>query len=46
MRYFALLDFQYIVLALFIGIAATILLYVAFGWPGASRRADAQIRLG
>jgi hypothetical protein len=38
MRYFALLDFQYIVLALFIGIAATILLYVAFGWPGASRR--------
>jgi hypothetical protein len=31
MRYFNLLDFQYIVLALFIGIAVTILLYVAFG---------------
>ena len=36
MRYFNLLDFQYVVLALFIGIALTILLYVAFGWPAAS----------
>ena len=35
MRYFDLLDFQYVVLALFIGIAVTILLYVAFGWPAA-----------
>ena len=32
MRYFDLLDFQYVVLALFIGIAVTILVYVAFGW--------------
>ena len=32
MRYFDLLDFQYVVLALFIGIAATIFVYVAFGW--------------
>jgi hypothetical protein len=38
MRYFALLDFQYVVLAVFTGIAAAILLHVAFGWPGASRR--------
>jgi hypothetical protein len=36
MRYFDLLDFQYVVLALFIGIAVTILLYVAFGWSAAS----------
>jgi hypothetical protein len=36
MRYFNLLDFQYIVLSLFIGIAVTVLLYVAFGWPALS----------
>jgi putative effector of murein hydrolase LrgA (UPF0299 family) len=36
MRYFDLLDFQYVVLALFIGIAVTILLYVAFGWSAQS----------
>lgn len=39
MRYFALLDFQYVVLALFFGIAAAILLHVAFGWPGVSHKA-------
>jgi len=38
MRYFALLDFQYIVLAVFFGIAAAILLHVAFGWPGVPRK--------
>jgi len=42
MRYFALLDFQYIVLAMFIGIAATILLYIAFGWPGAPRKVQKE----
>ena len=36
MRYFDLLDFQYVVLALFIGIGVTILLYMAFGWSGIS----------
>lgn len=36
MRYFDLLDFQYLVLALFIGIAVTILVYVAFGWSAQS----------
>ena len=36
MRYFDLLDFQNLVLALFIGIAVTILLYVAFGWSAQS----------
>jgi hypothetical protein len=36
MRYFDLLDFQYLVLALFIGIAVTILIYVAFGWSAQS----------
>ena len=36
MRYFDLLDFQYLVLALCIGIAVTILIYVAFGWSAQS----------
>ena len=38
MRYFDLLDFQYLVLALFIGTAVTILVYVAFGWPAQPRK--------
>ena len=42
MRYFDLLDFQYIVLALFIGIAATILLYVAFGWAALSLKSKKE----
>jgi hypothetical protein len=38
MRYFDLLDFQYLVLALFIGTAVTILVYVAFRWPVQPRK--------
>jgi len=37
-RYFPLLDFQYLVLAVFLGIVAVILLYISFGWPGPSGR--------
>ena len=42
MRYFVLLDFQYIVLAVCMGIAATILLYVAFGVPVISRKREKE----
>jgi Ca2+/Na+ antiporter len=42
MRYFVLLDFQYIVLAVGLGIAATILLYVAFGVPVISRKREKE----
>jgi hypothetical protein len=31
MRYFSLLDFQYVILLVFLGLTAIILLYVAFG---------------
>lgn len=42
MRYYVLLDFQYIVLAVGMGIAATILLYVAFGVPASSRKREKE----
>ena len=42
MRYFVLLDFQYVVLAVCMGIAATILLYVAFGVPVISRKREKE----
>ena len=42
MRYFVLLDFQYIVLAVCMGIAATLLLYVAFGMPVISRKREKE----
>jgi Ca2+/Na+ antiporter len=42
MRYFVLLDFQYIVLAVCLGIATTILLYVAFGVPVISLKREKE----
>jgi hypothetical protein len=34
MRYFSVLDFQYIVLLIFLGLVSLIILYVAFGPTG------------
>jgi hypothetical protein len=42
MRYFALLDFQYFVLAVFIGIAVLLLLYVSFGQVYSRRSKEAE----
>jgi len=38
MRFFGVLDFQYLVLAIFIALVALILLYLAFGWEASVRK--------
>lgn len=38
MRFFGVLDFQYLVLAIFLALAALILLYLAFGWEAPARK--------
>jgi uncharacterized membrane protein len=40
MRYFPILDLQYVVLLVFLGIAALVLLYVAFGGTTYDRREE------
>jgi hypothetical protein len=42
MRYFTLVDFQYVVLAVFIGIVLLLLVYISFGGFYKSRRKEAE----
>jgi hypothetical protein len=40
MRFFGVLDFQSLVLAIFIALAALILLYLSFGWEAPVRKKE------